>query len=292
MPDNQPVRIDVVSDVVCPWCFIGKHRLEKALALRPGDRGRGALPALFSQRLDSARRHFTRGVSDDEIRLARALQGHRPARRRSGSGRRAGLCLRQDETSAQYARLPSADPLGGGNRQGGRDEAEADGSLFHRRRRPHRPRHAGESRRRRRARRQQSARGAGKRPGRRRRRTGGAARPRKPASRACLASSSAASSRCRARRRRNISPMQSTGWRKARPRQSNYAALATAAIEASLRKIAAVPFKPLFRPLPVVEEHQLLALGVLRIGAHAHGRALLADKGDQPIRIGENIVAE
>jgi predicted DsbA family dithiol-disulfide isomerase len=35
MSDTQPVRIDVVSDVVCPWCFIGKHRLEKALALRP-----------------------------------------------------------------------------------------------------------------------------------------------------------------------------------------------------------------------------------------------------------------
>jgi predicted DsbA family dithiol-disulfide isomerase len=35
MPDQQPVRIDVVSDVVCPWCFIGKHRLEKALALTP-----------------------------------------------------------------------------------------------------------------------------------------------------------------------------------------------------------------------------------------------------------------
>ncbi len=27
--------IDVVSDVVCPWCFIGKRRLEKALALVP-----------------------------------------------------------------------------------------------------------------------------------------------------------------------------------------------------------------------------------------------------------------
>jgi predicted DsbA family dithiol-disulfide isomerase len=36
MTEHQPVRIDVVSDVVCPWCFIGKHRLEKALALRPG----------------------------------------------------------------------------------------------------------------------------------------------------------------------------------------------------------------------------------------------------------------
>jgi predicted DsbA family dithiol-disulfide isomerase len=32
---NRPVRIDVVSDVVCPWCFIGKRRLEKAIALHP-----------------------------------------------------------------------------------------------------------------------------------------------------------------------------------------------------------------------------------------------------------------
>ena len=30
-----PVTIDVVSDVVCPWCFIGKRRLEKALSLKP-----------------------------------------------------------------------------------------------------------------------------------------------------------------------------------------------------------------------------------------------------------------
>ena len=35
MSSVQPVRIDVVSDVVCPWCFIGKRRLEKALALAP-----------------------------------------------------------------------------------------------------------------------------------------------------------------------------------------------------------------------------------------------------------------
>ena len=35
MPTQQPVRIDVISDVVCPWCFIGKRRLEKALALKP-----------------------------------------------------------------------------------------------------------------------------------------------------------------------------------------------------------------------------------------------------------------
>ena len=31
----SPLVIDVVSDVVCPWCYIGKRRLEKALALKP-----------------------------------------------------------------------------------------------------------------------------------------------------------------------------------------------------------------------------------------------------------------
>jgi predicted DsbA family dithiol-disulfide isomerase len=32
---EQPLSIDVVSDVVCPWCFIGKRRLEKAIAQKP-----------------------------------------------------------------------------------------------------------------------------------------------------------------------------------------------------------------------------------------------------------------
>ena len=29
------MRIDVISDTVCPWCFIGKRRLEQALEMRP-----------------------------------------------------------------------------------------------------------------------------------------------------------------------------------------------------------------------------------------------------------------
>lgn len=37
----MPLSIDVISDVVCPWCFIGKRRLEEALVLwrerHPGD---------------------------------------------------------------------------------------------------------------------------------------------------------------------------------------------------------------------------------------------------------------
>ncbi len=33
--NSSPLQIDVVSDVVCPWCFIGKSRLQKAIALKP-----------------------------------------------------------------------------------------------------------------------------------------------------------------------------------------------------------------------------------------------------------------
>jgi predicted DsbA family dithiol-disulfide isomerase len=33
--DTPALKIDVVSDVVCPWCFIGKRRLEAALELVP-----------------------------------------------------------------------------------------------------------------------------------------------------------------------------------------------------------------------------------------------------------------
>jgi predicted DsbA family dithiol-disulfide isomerase len=30
------LRIDIIYDTVCPWCYIGKRRLERALRLRPG----------------------------------------------------------------------------------------------------------------------------------------------------------------------------------------------------------------------------------------------------------------
>lgn len=35
---SQPIQIDVWSDVVCPWCFIGRRRLQKAIANHAGDR--------------------------------------------------------------------------------------------------------------------------------------------------------------------------------------------------------------------------------------------------------------
>jgi predicted DsbA family dithiol-disulfide isomerase len=35
--EPMALRIDVVSDVVCPWCIIGYKQLQKALALVPGE---------------------------------------------------------------------------------------------------------------------------------------------------------------------------------------------------------------------------------------------------------------
>jgi predicted DsbA family dithiol-disulfide isomerase len=32
IPPTAVIRIDIVSDVVCPWCYIGKHQLEAAIA--------------------------------------------------------------------------------------------------------------------------------------------------------------------------------------------------------------------------------------------------------------------
>ncbi len=35
MGSRRVVAVDVFSDVVCPWCYIGKRRLERAIALHP-----------------------------------------------------------------------------------------------------------------------------------------------------------------------------------------------------------------------------------------------------------------
>jgi predicted DsbA family dithiol-disulfide isomerase len=32
---TMPLPIEMISDIVCPWCYIGKRRLERAIILRP-----------------------------------------------------------------------------------------------------------------------------------------------------------------------------------------------------------------------------------------------------------------
>src|SRR5437764_1229565 len=32
---TTPLPVDFVSDIVCPWCYVGKRLLEEAIALKP-----------------------------------------------------------------------------------------------------------------------------------------------------------------------------------------------------------------------------------------------------------------
>jgi len=35
-PDPQPIDVDFIADLACPWCYIGLVRLDRARAMRPG----------------------------------------------------------------------------------------------------------------------------------------------------------------------------------------------------------------------------------------------------------------
>ena len=214
MSDQQPVRIDVVSDVVCPWCFIGKHRLEKAIALTPdipvevhwrpyflndwipreGIAREQYLTTKFgsverykgiAQRVGAAAAEEGLVYAADKMkRQPNTLDCHRLIRWAGGIGKAAEMKQRlMDLYFTEGADLTN--------------RAVLVQAASRRRPRPGR-----------------RARGARQRPGRRRGRAARRSRPRRPASRACRCSSSAASSRCRARNRRNISPRPSRARRR------------------------------------------------------------------------------
>ncbi|MGD9294706.1 MAG: DsbA family oxidoreductase [Roseobacter sp.] len=33
---SEPIKLDIISDPICPWCYIGKTHLDKALSQHPG----------------------------------------------------------------------------------------------------------------------------------------------------------------------------------------------------------------------------------------------------------------
>ncbi len=72
------IPIDVFSDLVCPWCYVGKRRLEAAISLRPSQRFairwlpfelNPALPVAGMARAEYMRQRF-----GDENRFAAAQQ--------------------------------------------------------------------------------------------------------------------------------------------------------------------------------------------------------------------------
>ncbi len=109
---NEPLTIDVVSDIVCPWCYIGKRRLERALALRPD------VPVEVRWRPFFLNPWVPReGISRDEYLTKKfgSVEAYKGmAQRVAAAAAQEGLTLRdrQGRAPAQHARRAPADPLG------------------------------------------------------------------------------------------------------------------------------------------------------------------------------------
>ena len=100
---TNPLTVDVVSDIVCPWCFIGKRKLEHALAEL-----RAAEPALdvvirwhpFELNSDLPAEGIAR-ASYVERKFGGAERADQVYRRVRDAGEAVGLALRFDRIEQQ-----------------------------------------------------------------------------------------------------------------------------------------------------------------------------------------------
>jgi len=95
------MRIDFIFDAVCPWCYIGKRRLEKALARRPDIKAEiGWRAFLLDPELPAS------GV-DREAYLERKFGSETRIRRIHGTIADAGLSVEIDFNFAGIRRTPN-----------------------------------------------------------------------------------------------------------------------------------------------------------------------------------------
>jgi predicted DsbA family dithiol-disulfide isomerase len=98
------IPVDVWADVVCPWCYIGHHRLRRALADEPAGSVEVPPAGVRAAARPAAGGHGDRGLLPAQVRLAEALRDELRARHRRGA--RSGLELRFDRiTRAPNTRL-------------------------------------------------------------------------------------------------------------------------------------------------------------------------------------------
>ena len=109
------LAIDIVSDVVCPWCFIGKRRLEAALELYRQRRPEAPAPELvfhpFELNPDMPREGISRA---DYIAKKFGARGYSAHDRLVNAGAQLGIpfafdkILRQPNTLAAHALIEAA----------------------------------------------------------------------------------------------------------------------------------------------------------------------------------------
>ncbi len=118
--NKQAISIDIVSDIVCPWCYIGKRRLEAALELFAEQHPNEPAPALrwlpFQLNPDLPSSGMSR--ADYLQRKFGSSDGGGMYERVSGEGKKEGLdfdfaaIARQPNTLKAHALVAAALPLG------------------------------------------------------------------------------------------------------------------------------------------------------------------------------------
>lgn len=111
----MPLSIDIVSDVVCPWCFIGKRRLEAALELYRERRPEAPAPEIafhpFELNPDLPREGIARG---EYIAKKFGARGYSAHDRLVQAGKPLGIAfafdkiVRQPNTLAAHALIEAA----------------------------------------------------------------------------------------------------------------------------------------------------------------------------------------
>lgn len=90
--NDKPLRIDIWSDVVCPWCWIGKHRLRAALA-QLGEAGESAEIHWHAYQLDPE-------SDETPVPLRQAYE------KKFGGPERTGQILSQTQATGRAEGLP------------------------------------------------------------------------------------------------------------------------------------------------------------------------------------------
>jgi predicted DsbA family dithiol-disulfide isomerase len=98
----MPLTIDVVSDVVCPWCFIGKRRLEGALALYARAHPDAPAPTVTWRPFQLNPGMPDEGMAREEyVRRKFGSQGGAVYDRVSAVGREVGIAFKFDQIKRQ-----------------------------------------------------------------------------------------------------------------------------------------------------------------------------------------------
>ena len=143
---TNPLPIDVVSDVVCPWCYVGKRFLERRSRSSP------KFPVEVRFRPYFLNPWVPReGMSREDYLITKfgSVERYNANNQRvADAAASAGLAYARDKIKRQPNTLDCHRLISWAGAEGARNEAAADGALFHGRRRSHRPRGAGQGGRR------------------------------------------------------------------------------------------------------------------------------------------------